>query len=241
MEDALPRVLVTRPAEDAPALATVLGRAGYQPILVPLLERRWFVDAVADAVTEHHAVDWVLVTSGTSADVIATAAPNAWRHARWAAVGPATAARLAPLGITPDVVPSRSTAADLVRALGDLTGLRVAYPRGDLASPATSNALEAAGAEVIDVVAYANVAPRRHATRLRAALPVQATTLMSGSAAQRLSTALEPAERSQLGPIVCIGPTTARVARTAGLVVDAVARPHSLAGLVSALRHVLQP
>ena len=44
VEDALPRVLVTRPAEDAPALATALGRAGYQPVVVPLLERRWRVD-----------------------------------------------------------------------------------------------------------------------------------------------------------------------------------------------------
>ena len=131
-------------------------------------------------------------------------------------------------------MPTRSTASDLVRTLGDLTGQRVAYPRGDLASPATTNALVAAGADVVDVVAYANVPPRQYATRLKAALPVAATTLMSGSAAQRLSTALEPTERERLGPIVCIGPTTARVAREVGLEVAAVARPHSVAGLVAA-------
>lgn len=239
MEDALPRVLVTRPAEDAPALAAALGRAGYQPVLVPLLERRWRIDAVIEAVEQNPVVDWVLVTSGAAADVLATAAPAAWREARWASVGPATASRLTPLGVTAEVVPTRSTAADLVRALGNLRGQRVAYPRGDLASPATSNALAAAGADVVDVIAYSNVPPRQHTSRLKAALPVAATTLMSGSAAKRLSRAIDPHERDGLGPIVCIGPTTARVARSAGLKVTAVARPHSLSGLVAALQGVL--
>lgn len=238
VEDALPRVLVTRPAEDAPALATALGRAGYQPVVVPLIERRWHVEAMIEAAGGHPEVDWVLVTSGTAVDVIATAAPHAWRTARWAAVGPATAARLQTLDIEAEPVPPRSTAEDLVEALGDLSGQKVAYPRGDLANPATHAALAHAGAEVVDVVAYTNVPPDRHVQHLRAALPVQATTLLSGSAAQRLAAAV-PDGRGRLGPIVCIGPSTAKVAEHVGLEVAEVARPHSLNGLIAALRRVL--
>jgi uroporphyrinogen-III synthase len=41
--------------------------------------------------------------------------------------------------------------------------------------------------------------------------------------------------------VVCIGPVTARAARRAGLPVDALARPHTIEGLVAALERVLHP
>jgi uroporphyrinogen-III synthase len=229
-----PRVLVTRPAEDAAAIAHAMGHAGFEPVVVPLLERVWRVDDVARAAAEHPEVDRVIVTSATTAQVIATAAPSAWRGARWAAVGEATADRLEQLGYPVDLVPARATAAQLVAALGDVRGLRVLYPRADLASPATCRSLEQAGAVVVDVVAYDNVAPPDHERRLRHALPLDATTLLSGSAAARLAAAV-PERRERLGKVVCIGPSTERVARAAGLPVHAVADPHSLQGVILAL------
>ncbi len=230
------RVLVTRPAEDASGLAHALSRAGFEPVLVPLLMRRWCIDAVAAAADAHAHVDWVIVTSGTAAQILATAAPNRWSDARWAAVGPATAARMQQIGFPVDVVPERATAADLVTALGDLSGQTVLYPRADLASVATRDSLQAAGAELIDIVAYENVPPGGHEARLRSALPVAATTLLSGSAAERLARALPgDAERRRAGRIVCLGPSTAQVAYREGLEVAVVARPHTMNGLLDAL------
>ncbi len=236
---AAPRVLVTRPAEDAPALANALGRVGFEPVVVPLLERIWRLDAVFEAAEAHPRVDWVIVTSSTAASVIATAAPAVWASARWAAVGPTTASRLQQLGYTVEIVPPQATAAHLVEALGDLTDQRVLYPRADLADPATAEALRRAGAEVLDVVAYANLAPRGCKASLERALPVAATTLLSGSAARRLAAAVPPERHEALGRVVCIGPSTAGVAREHGLTVHTVAEPHSLAGLLSALERAL--
>ncbi|MBX2797425.1 MAG: uroporphyrinogen-III synthase [Myxococcales bacterium] len=235
-----PRVLVTRPAEDAPSLASALSRSGYVPVVVPLLERHWHVDAVMEAASTHPEASWVIVTSGTAAQILATAAPGAWTTARWAAVGQTTAHRLKQLGMRVDLVPERATAADLVRALGDVTGLRIVYPRADLASPATTTSLRQAGAEVLDVVAYDNVAPPGHARRLLRELPVRATTLLSASAARRLAAAVPTADRSDLGQVVCIGPSTARAAHAEGLRVDAVADPHSVAGLLDALERTVR-
>ncbi|MEQ1506702.1 MAG: uroporphyrinogen-III synthase, partial [Myxococcota bacterium] len=116
------RVLVTRAAEDAPTLAHALALAGFEPVVVPLLERRWLPLAVADAAIEHPQAQWVVVTSATAADVIAIGAPSAWKSAGWAAVGPATAERLVELGYSPRRVPERATAHDLIVALGDLSG-----------------------------------------------------------------------------------------------------------------------
>lgn len=234
-----PRVLVTRAAEDAPALAQSLALAGFEPIVVPVLERRWLPLALAEAATAHPDVDWVLITSATTAEVVAVGAPSAWRSARWAAVGPATAERMVELGYRPVRVPDRATAADLVALLGDLGGQKVLYPRADLALPATTSALVAAGAEVVDIVAYENSAPLRYPEHLRASLPVHATTLMSGSAAERVADAVPEADRGKLGRIVAIGPSTVKVARERGLAIDAVAEPHTLGGVVDAVRRLL--
>ncbi|MEN0067595.1 MAG: uroporphyrinogen-III synthase [Myxococcota bacterium] len=230
-----PRILVTRPAEDASSLAHALSRAGFEPVVVPLLLRRWCVDAVAETAKANPDIDWVVVTSGTAAQILATAAPDRWPEARWAAVGPTTAAKMQQIGFPVDVVPEQATAAHLVDALGDLTGQKVLYPRADLASPSTRDALRAAGAELLDVVAYENVAPEGYESRLRNILPVAATTLLSGSAAERLADALSERERRRAGRIVCLGPSTAQVAHRFGLEVAAVARPHTVSGLLEAL------
>jgi uroporphyrinogen-III synthase len=232
-------VLVTRAVEDAQALASALVIAGLQPVVVPLVERRWLPLAVAELAAARPDASVVLITSAAAAEVVAAGAPNAWRSARWAAVGPATASRLAELGYSAAVVPERATAFDLVTALGDLTGEVVVYPRADLASSSTIEALRASGATVADVVAYENAAPHGFEARLRRALPVHATTLMSSSAAERLADAIPPEDRGQLGKIVCVGPSTASAAKHRGLFVTAVAEPHTLAGVVSAVRRLL--
>ena len=230
-----PRVLVTRAVEDAAALAAPLTRLGFEPVLVPLVERLWDVTAVLATAERHPQVDVVFVSSATTADVIATAAPQRWGGARWVAVGPTTAARLQALGLPCHGVAPKATAADLAASLGDLTGKTVLYPKADLADPGTTSQLQAAGAAVIDVIAYRNQAPAGAASALLAALPVAATRLMSGSAAERLASVVPAHARQGLGAIIAIGPSTARTCSAVGLPVARVATQHSGAGVVQAL------
>ncbi len=237
---AAPRVLVTRAQQDAPPLVQALLRAGLEPVMVPLLERRYRLEEVAAAAAAHPEVDVVFVTSSAAADALAIGAPEAWRRALWAAVGPGTERRLQSLGYRVAVVPARATALDLVAALGDLSGKRVVWPRGDLATEGTAAGLLGTGATLIDPVVYENVPPRGHAEQLAAALPVEATTLLSGSAAERLAAAVLPERRESLGKIVCIGPSTVEVAERLGLRVAAVASPHTVAGVVSATSRALR-
>lgn len=229
------RVLVTRAAEDAAPLCQALEQAGHEPVRVPLLARVWEVDAVAAFASDHPRADWLVVTSATTAQVLAAAAPLAWTSARIAAVGPATARELTALGRSVSLIPEDHTAAAIVAELPDLSGQTVVYPRADLAPTDLADALRARGANVLEVVAYRNVAPPGHAARLRAVLPVDATPLLSGSAARRLADALG-GDVSGLGRVLAIGPSTARVARDVGLPVHAVASPHTVGGLVALLR-----
>jgi len=236
MTPAIPRVLVTRAAEDAAALSHALSQAGLQPVEVPALLRRWDIEAVASLAARAGDADLLVVTSPTVADVIATAAPRAWAHARVAAVGPATQRRLEDLGWSVDVRPERSTAADLLQALGEVDGLTVAWPRAELAAPETAQTLREGGATVHEAVAYTNVEPPGLAAQLAQALPVEAVTLMSGSAARRIAAHVPPAERWKLGRVVVIGPSTAAAAVANGLDVARTADPHSIAGLLAALQ-----
>lgn len=237
-----PRVLVTRAAEDAPALAEALAAIGCQPVVVPVLERRWLPFAVSDLAARVPDADWVLVTSAATAEVLAIAAPLAWPRARIAAVGPATEQRVASLGLSAvrTLVPERATAADLVRAMGDLRGKVVIYPRADLAPQQTIEALTHAGATVHSVIAYENTSPSGYAERLRGALPVQVTTLMSSSAAERVASAIAEDDRHLLGSIIVIGPSTEAAAHAHGIRVHAVAKPHSVQGITAAISLLLQ-
>jgi uroporphyrinogen-III synthase len=230
------RVLVTRAAEDARPLCHSLEAIGHEPVRVPLLQRLWDVEAVAACAEEHADADWLLVTSATTADVLAAAAPQGFPSARIGAVGPTTARTLSALGRPADLVPERHMGSALVAALPDLEGRKVVYPKADLAPETTAELLRGRGAEVVEVVAYRNVAPPGHAEQLRQALPVDATTLLSGSAAERLAKALDGiADSAALGRVVVIGPSTARAAQEAGLPVHAIANPYTVNGLLQAL------
>lgn len=236
-----PRVLVTRAPEDAPVLAQAIRALGFEPVMVPLLQRIWRVHEVAEAVAAWGAVDWVLVTSATTADVLGVAAPQGFPGARWAAVGPGTARRMQTLGFPVDLVPDRATAIALADALGPVEGLRMAYPHADLANPYLARTLTERGAQVLEVVAYTNVAPPQAARQLAEALPVDVTTLLSSSAAERVADLLPPDQREKLGRILVIGPPTAETAQRRGLPVDAMADPHTAQGVVEALLRIFQP
>jgi uroporphyrinogen-III synthase len=166
------RVLVTRAAEDAPALAQALVVAGFQPVVVPLATRSWRVLETADVAAANPDADWVLLTSGAVVDVLVAAAPQAWRGARWAAVGAQTARRAIAAGI-PVTVTTAGTGVDLAAALGPLDGHRVVLPRGDLADEAKDEQVHQPHRETFEEVRYADahdapghVAVEAHRARL---------------------------------------------------------------------------
>ena len=86
--------------------------------------------------------------------------------------------------------------------------------------------------------AYRNVEPDTFAHRLLAALPVDGTTLLSGSAARRIAARVPTEERWKLGRIIVIGPSTRAVAEAEGFEVHAMAQPHTLNGMLYALQAV---
>jgi uroporphyrinogen-III synthase len=243
-------VLVTRPTQGARELVAALRDRGAVPLEAPAVEIRpapvGQLDRAASAMAKGEFA-WVAFTSRAAVEALAghlrRGAPA--KAARVAAVGDGTAAALRELGLEPDLVPSRFTTEALGRAFPRGAG-RVLLARADIAAHGLERALEGKGWTPIRVDAYRTRLSTRMPPAARAVLRdgrVDAMTFTSASTVEGFLR-MAGAELGRLRPrpkVVCIGPVTARAARRAGMRVDAVASPHTIEGLVTAVERALRP
>ncbi len=125
--------------------------------------------APLDAALRHLArFDWVAFASATAVERTVERlralglAPEALAALRLAAVGPATAERLARDVRQPDLVPAESTGEALAAALAPhVRGKRIFLPRPAEGRPELLDGLVAAGADVVAVEAYRTVPAAR--------------------------------------------------------------------------------
>ena len=236
------RILVVRPAAQGVASAEILRAAGAEPVLVPLIELlapRDGGSALAGAVGQLTAYDWLVCTSANGAERLAGSLgdrdlPSSLRVA---AIGPATAAALAGAGATVSLVPEQFVAESLVESFpppGARNGSgRVLVVRAEVARDVLPNGLRAKGWSV-DVVAAYRARPRVLTTAERAAAATCDTVIFtSPSVVEAFCDQPEPLPVP--GTVAAIGPITASAARRSGLPVHIEAAEHTVEGLVAAL------
>ena len=225
------RVIVTRPRAQAAKMAARLEELGAETIAVPTIaiappDDPGPLDAACDRIGTF---DWVVFTSVNAVARVAerlAAAPGGVRGLagpRLCAVGATTAEALAGHGLRVDLVPDEYRAEGVLRALrgrGDLTGVRVLLPRGDLARDLLPAELGRAGAEVTAVTAYRTVPADLdgEGPDVRGMLRggrVDVVTFTSGSSVRNFARALggrQAAELLRHVEVACIGPVTAEAA-----------------------------
>jgi uroporphyrinogen-III synthase len=243
-------VLVTRAREEAAELARLLEERGARPMVAPAIERspvpRGPVD---DALRELAAggFEWVVFTSAAGVEAVfgrlGTKPPAL--AARVAAVGEGTAGALRRFGVEPDLVPRTFTTAALGRSLPRGSG-RVLLARADIAPDGLEEMVAAKGWTPARVDAYRTRPARWMPAEAKEALRrgrVDAVTFTSASTVDGFVAVAGPvlADGGRAPRAVCIGPVTAAAARRAGLPVAAVARPHTIEGLVAAVERALRP
>ena len=243
------RVAITRPASQSRELAALLRARGAEPIACPTIEIRSVGDTseLDAALLELPRYDWMAFTSANAvravADRLDALSMSVTPATRMATVGGATARELERRIRKADVGPASPRAAT-AHALGDAlpatSGQRVLFPRGDIASGDLAGRLRQRGVHVDDPVVYRTVrAP--NADELAGLVRddrVDAIIFTSPSSvrfARGLVTTVRAAERGGAPTLVCIGPTTARAARDAGLEPHVVAETQSVGGIVEAL------
>ncbi len=237
-------IVVTRPLEHSASLAAQLERLGANAIVAPTIEliparsAAW-TRGLRDLTAGRFA--WLTITSRQTVDVLRSRIDPGAVRARVAAIGDGTAEAFRSwTGREPDLVPAIFTTAALARAFPRGEG-RVLCARADIAPEGLEEAISAKGWTPERVDAYRTRQPTRLPREAREALArgdVDALTFTSASTVRGFVRAV-----GRLGgdpKVVCIGPVTAHEARAHGLRVDAVARPHTVAGLVAALERTLR-
>ncbi|MFN8024208.1 MAG: uroporphyrinogen-III synthase [Acidimicrobiales bacterium] len=223
-------VVVTRPIEQADALADLLVAQGATPVVMPLIELVDVAspDQVRAAVAGLGADDWVVVASAHAAsrvrDVL-TGSP-----ARVAAVG-ATTARSLP---RTDLVAERQSAEGLVEvfAPAPASGGRALVVQAADGAPTLVDGLSALGWRVDRCDTHVSRPVRPTAAQQLAVLKADAVVFTSGTQAESwvnvFGTSTPPV-------VVTIGPQTTRKTEVSGLKVTRTSADHSLPGVVEAL------
>ncbi len=233
------RVLVTRATSQAQALCDALEAVGAVPVRLPLLHIEP-VDPGADAWHQVPNSHWVVFTSSNGVEQAWNMAPDDARaalraHARIAAIGPVTARAATDRGMMVQRIAPKHVAESLAAVLGDTSGQRILWLRGERARDVLPALLHKEGAQVIQLVVYRAVPTALPDDARAIARSTDLVTLASPSAVERF---VEVAGADFPGPVACIGPITAASAHAHGLRVAAVAETFTTEGLVATLQQM---
>jgi uroporphyrinogen III methyltransferase/synthase len=242
------RILITRAADQAPAMVEKLVALGAEPVLCPtitIVPPASYADLDAE-IALLSKTDYLVLTSVNAVEAFFARLSATGEDARALAgvtlvtVGPRTAEMLAAYGVHADLVPTDYQAEGVVELLrGEVAGKRVLYPRAALARDLIVRELAAAGASVAAPVAYASAVPAGAAATAHAALAGR-LDLLSFTAASTVHNfvALLGADDLALAraiPVAVIGQQTATAAREQGFTVAVEPTEATLEAMVAAI------
>ncbi|MCI2956958.1 uroporphyrinogen-III synthase [Agromyces atrinae] len=238
------RVIVPRGGPWGDGVAATLRSKGASPVVAPMINFAPTDDAPALeralAKLADGGYDWVTITSATTVDVLSSHRAVIPAGTKVAAVGETTAAALTAAGYHADIVPSEeNSAAGLLKEWEEATDgtvpLSILALRSAIAKQVLSVGLTRIGHHVDAVVAYRTIGvpvAQKVIDDVRAGV-VNAVLVTSGSVAEQVQEQLGPIPESIV--VACIGPQTARDARSIGLRVDVVADARSAESLIDAI------
>ncbi|MGI9598485.1 MAG: uroporphyrinogen-III synthase [Acidimicrobiales bacterium] len=238
------RIVVTRSEADNRSLAAGLSALGATVVEVPLVEVKPSIDggrALAEAAAVLSTYRWVVLTSTSGVRALADAlGGKTWPDGvAVAPVGPATEAAARAAGFTTIAPPPTATAHNLVASFPVSHGpadRQVLAPLAELAGDTVVAGLTAKGYRVRRVTAYRTADPGE--TGPADLTAADAVLFFSPSVVDRFlarfgSSAVPPV-------VVCVGPSTAARAGERDLAGIVTASPHTEAGVVDAVCHVLE-
>lgn len=236
------RVVVTRDHRQAAELAEPLEELGAEALFLPVIEIQPPVDPgpLDRAIACLDTYDWLIFTSANAVrSFVERLIDIRSLRAKVCAIGPATAAAVEALHIKVDRMPKEYVAESLLESLAadDLAGKRVLLPRAAVARDLVPVELTRRGAIVDVVEAYRTVVPEDAAARAREVL-ARKPHWITFTSSSTVTNFVQIAGREPLRGlrIASIGPITSATARECGMTVDVEANPHTVPGLVEAVK-----
>jgi uroporphyrinogen III methyltransferase/synthase len=240
------RIVVTRARDQADALSSRLRQLGADVVELPTIEIRpaagyGALDAAIARLPEY---EWLIFTSVNGVRYFlerldAGTADLRAIHGKLCAIGPATRDALQRFHLKVDVMAEEYVAEGLLRALSayDLSGAKVLIARAAVARDVLPDELRRRGALVDTVEAYRTGVPANLPASAAAVLAAKPDWIAftSSSTASNLIAACGAGVLEGVR-VASIGPVTSATLRDAGIAVAAEASPHTVPGLVDAIR-----
>jgi len=244
----MPHAVLTREIDAHSGYVAALQALGLEVVPMPVTRTEPPRDqnALARAL-EHGGHAAIVIASARAAHALAAVVaqtnrplPEVW------AVGPATKRALAAAGIRAQHPPSAHDGASLASAMlvqRDLAGRRVLVPRAEDGRDDAIAVLRAAGAEIVDVVAYRTVATAVDDPALGPGMQLLASgraavcAVFAPSQVAALGGVMGPLDRLRVA-FAAIGDTTGAVLREAGVASVSVATSPTPEGLAKAVAAV---
>jgi len=241
-------IVVTRARAAASEFATALRRLGAEVVEFPTIETaapRSYA-ALDRAIKRIDSFDWIIFTSAMGVERFVERLKSRGRdiralgHASIAAIGPATAARLADYALKIAAVPDEYRAEEIITAIGtgQIRGQRFLIPRAEVAREALPEILRDHGAkEVVVAPAYRTVKPKgARIARIRELIASRAIDLVTFTSSSTVTNFCELTGTSGKGVrAAAIGPITAATAEELGFEVVVKPRRYTIEALAEAI------
>jgi uroporphyrinogen III methyltransferase/synthase len=242
-------IVVTRASASASEFATALRRLGADVIEFPTIESAppRSYGALDRAIKRIESFDWIVFTSANGVESFVERLKTRGhdirelKRASIAAIGPATAARVADYALQVAAVPEEYRAERIVTAIGTkkIRGKRFLIPRAEVAREALPEILRDNGAkEVVIAPAYRTIKPKgAQVERMRELLASGAIDLVTFTSSSTVSNFCELLGVEGKGiRAAAIGPITAETARAQGFDVVVKPRRYTIEALTGAIR-----
>ncbi len=246
------RIVVTRAREQGSQLGRQFAERGAEVLELPTIRIEAPDDrqSLVECMTALGEYEWIIFTSPngvaqffeyffkTFDDV------RAIGGTRFAAVGPATAAKLQELHLKVDLMPEEFVSTKIAaafKAYQDIENVRMLILRAQVANPELVQALEDQGAIVDDVSVYKTVPETQDVTGAAAKLTEEGAdwiTFASGSSVENFHARFGLPSLVKKFPqikLASIGPETSKAIRALGLEPATEAKQHTIEGLVHAV------
>ncbi len=241
-------IVVTRARTTSSDFAAALRRLGADAIEFPTIEMappKSFA-ALDKAIARLDSFDWIIFTSAAGVESFIERLKSLRRDIRSfgrasiAAIGPATASRLADYALRVAAVPDEYRAEAIISALGAgrIRGKRFLIPRAEIAREVLPESLREKGAKEVEVApAYRTVKPKRaHVERMRELIASGAIDLVTFTSSSTVTNFCELVGASAKGlKAAAIGPITAATAKRRGFEVIVSPGEYTIPALTEAI------
>lgn len=246
------RIVVTRAQAQAAELTQPFTELGADVLEIPCIKTAIPSQPqhLMDAMLELNSYDWLVFTSANGVTSFFEYFFRAFKDLRdiggvkIAAVGPATAAKLRDLHLQVDLMPDEALGVKIAKEFDKfetIENLKICLLRAEKANPDLPKAIEALGAIVDDIPVYQTVADSTAATPATEKLLETGAdwlTFTSGSTVEHFHARFNlPAllKKFPQTKLASIGPETTKALEALDLRSAVEAKPHTMAGLVTAV------